>query len=50
MLGFLFNCLLLLMRDYKFVGDGIPDWSLVIVVILFFVGAEIANHYDNKNK
>jgi len=50
-LGSLYNSLFLpLARDYKLVGDGNISWSLVIVVVLFFVGAEVANHFDEKQK
>ena len=50
-LGFLYNNLFLpLARDYKYVGDGSVSWTLVIVVIFFLVGAEIANYLENKNK
>ena len=50
-LGFLYSNLFLpLARDYKYVGDGNISWSLVIVVILFFIGAEIANYFDKKHK
>ena len=40
----------ILARNYKFVGDGRCDWALVVVVILFFAGAEVANIFDERNK
>lgn len=49
--GILFNVMfLLLARDYKYVDSGGADWALVLVLVLFFVGAEIAAHFDSKNK
>lgn len=36
-------------RDYKYVSSEGWDWALVLVVVLFFIGAEFFAHLDNKN-
>lgn len=40
----------ILARDYKFVGDGRCDWALAVVGILLFIGAEVANRFDERNR
>ena len=42
---------LLLSRDYSYVeSSGSLDWALVVVIVLFFVGAEFFQYLENKNK
>ena len=41
---------LILARDYKYVGDGRGDWALVIVILLFFLGAELSDKTGGERK
>ena len=47
-LGFLFKTSLLY-REYKYVGDGGLDWALVVVIVIFIIGAEIAAKHDKSS-
>ena len=47
-LDFLFKTSLLY-REYKYVGDGGLDWALVVVIVIFIIGAEIAAKHDKSS-